>query len=241
MALAIVGAVLLETLPSGAALPPTLTVSSLKSLHSGQMVSISVGANSFFSPHAHVNVLECADPGGSAAHLPTSISTCDGNTIQGNTVLIAADGSFSEPDYTVYALPNSSLGEQANVQPTCNQTDPCVLYVGQNQNDFTAPKVFSAPFTITAATGAAGPTTPSTTGTVGATPPSTTRTVGATPPATTAAAAAALTPAPTTTAATTAALPNTGLPRGTLWLGGLGSAFVLGGSLGRRAMARVRR
>ena len=48
------------------------------------------------------------------------------------------------------------MGEQANFKPICNQTNYCVLYVGQNQNDFTAPKVFSAPFLI--APGAGGAT-----------------------------------------------------------------------------------
>ena len=71
---------------------------------------------------------------------------CDGNTIQGISILVANDGSFSESTYQVYALPSPVLGEQPNAQPICNQTNYCVLYVGQNQNDFTAPKVFSAPF-----------------------------------------------------------------------------------------------
>ena len=38
-------------------------------------------------------------------------------------------------------------------KPICNQTNSCVLYVGQNQNDFTAPKVFSAPFLICSSSG----------------------------------------------------------------------------------------
>jgi hypothetical protein len=237
-ALAIAGAVVLHIVPSGAALPPSLTVSSLKDLHSGQTVSVSVGATSFFTPNAHVNILECADPGGTAAHLPTSISTCDGNTVQGNTVLIAANGSFSEADYTVYALPNSALGEQANVQPACNQTDPCVLYVGQNQNDFTAPKVFSPPFTIGPASGVPARTTPTTATTEPTATTATTEPVGNVPP-TTVPAAVSLTTSATSSATT--ALPNTGLPAGSLLLGGIGSTLVLGGSLGRRAILRVRR
>ena len=36
---------------------------------------------------------------------------CDGNTIQGNTILPAADGSFTYNNYTVYALPDSSTSE----------------------------------------------------------------------------------------------------------------------------------
>jgi hypothetical protein len=108
-----------------------------------------VGPNHYFTPYAHVNILECADPGGKKKNLPTSAFTCDGNTIQGDTVLIAKNGSFSEHGYEIYALPNTAaLGESPNGQPVCNTKKPCVLYVGQNQEKFSAPKEFSRPFTI---------------------------------------------------------------------------------------------
>src|SRR3984957_17822112 len=154
---------------------PTVTMSPSTDLHDGESVSVSIGPNTVFTPNAGVNILECADPGGTLANLPKSDSTCDGNTIQGNTILVAANGSASEAKYTLYLLPSPALGEQANNQPVCNQTDPCVLYVGQNQNDFTAPKVFSTPFTIAPATGAStSSTTPIATATTptATTPPS---------------------------------------------------------------------
>ncbi len=125
----------------------------------GETVTVSVGSNSVFTPNAKVNILECADPGGSAANLPTDDSTCDGNTIQGNTVLVHGDGSLSAPNYTIYRLPSTTLGEQPNVQPVCNESNPCVLYVGQDENDFTQPKMFSAPFTVSAVAGGSSPTT----------------------------------------------------------------------------------
>ena len=128
--------------------PPAVSLSPSGNFSNGQTISVTAGANGYFTPHAGVNILECADPGGSPANLPTDISACDGNTIQGTTVLVANDGSFSEISYQVYSLPNSVLGEQTNDKPICNQTNYCVLYVGQNQNDFTAPKTFSAPFLI---------------------------------------------------------------------------------------------
>ena len=139
---------------------PSLVLSPATGFHDGQSISVSVGANGYFTPNSHVNILECADPGGSVANLPKDISTCDGNTIQGNTILIAANGSFSEAHYTLYVLPSSTLGEQSNDQPVCNQSNPCVLYVGQNQNDFTAPKVFSAPFSIQSSSGSSTTTSP---------------------------------------------------------------------------------
>src|SRR5580700_9709363 len=155
------------------AAPPALSVTPHGNLSNGQTVAVAVGPNAYFTPHAGVNILECADPGGSVADLPKDITACDGNTIQGSTILVAADGSFSVPTYPVYALPSSALGEQSNYKPLCNQTNSCVLYVGQNQNDFTAPKVFSAPFTIAAGSGTAtsttatSPTAPATTNSTG--------------------------------------------------------------------------
>jgi hypothetical protein len=113
-----------------------------------QSVNLSVAANTTFTPGATINVLECADPGGSTANLPTDSSTCDGNTIQGPTVIVGSDGSFSLTGYTIYALPSSSLGESSSGQPKCNATNACVLFVGQDQNDFTQPKTFSAPFFV---------------------------------------------------------------------------------------------
>lgn len=135
-------------LPVAAATPPALQVSA-GPFHDGQLISISVGPNHFFTPYSRVNVLECADPGGKKANLPTSVSTCDGNTIQGNTILVKKDGSFSEHGFQLFALPNvPTLGELPNGQPVCNQKKSCVLYVGQDQIHFTAPKEFSPPFTI---------------------------------------------------------------------------------------------
>jgi hypothetical protein len=115
-------------------------------------VTVSVGANTLFTPNHAINVLECADPGGTTAGLPIDDSTCDGTTIQPQTVAVAHDGSFTVTNYTLYELPNSILGEPSNAQPVCDLADPCVLYVGQDQNDFTQPKLFSAPFVIGAPT-----------------------------------------------------------------------------------------
>ena len=137
---------------AGASAPPPLTVSPHGNLTDGQTVSVSVAPNDYFAPHAAVHILECADPEGSVANLPKDDTTCDGNTIQGGTLLVGADGSFSDPSYPVYLLPSQQLGEQTNDQPICNQSHYCVLYVGLDQNDFTQPKVFSAPFLIAPST-----------------------------------------------------------------------------------------
>ncbi len=118
------------------------------SFDDGQTVTVSMGANSKFTPNLRINIIMCSDPGGSTANLPTTYIDCDGNTIQGNTVLVNRDGSFSESGYTIYRLPSRALGETRTGVPVCNQHNPCVLMASQNQTDLNKPKVFSAPFTV---------------------------------------------------------------------------------------------
>jgi hypothetical protein len=250
---------LVGSAPAGAS-APTLTVSPSTNLHDGESVSVSIGPNSVFTPNSRVNILECADPGGSVANLPKSDSTCDGNTIQGNTILVAANGSASDSDYTIYLLPSPALGEQSNDQPVCNQTNPCVLYVGQNQNDFTAPKVFSTAFSIAPAAGGSTTTAVTASTTTTTTIASKTSSTAAgdpasgnlsnttPPPSATAASTTSSTAAPGVTLAATAAaaaggtaLADTGVPAGLEWVVGLGIVLLLGGSLGRRLIGYARR
>jgi len=247
-------ALLSASAPADAA-ASALTVSPSTDLHDGESVSVSIGPNSVFRPSSRVNILECADPDGSVANLPKSDSTCDGNTIQGNTILVAANGSASDQDYTIYLLPSPALGEQSNNQPICNQTNPCVLYVGQNQNDFTAPKVFSTPFTIapaagdstttTAATATASTTTASTATT--ADPASGNGSTTTPPPSaagTATSASSSVDPGVTlasTASANGTALASTGAPADLEWVVGLGIVLFLSGALGRRLIRDARR
>ncbi len=120
------------------------------SYHNGQTISLSVGPNKYFTKYLRVVIIECADPGGQTGSLPTSNATCDGNTVQSGSVLVNQDGSFSEPAYTLYSVPNTVLGEPYDSTPVCNQTHTCVLYVGLEDTNFSQPKIFSAPFTIVA-------------------------------------------------------------------------------------------
>ena len=82
-----------------------------------------------------------------ATHLPKSVANCDGNTIQGGTVLINKDGSFSASGYQCSHCPTRAW-RRSEWQPVCDLSHTCVLYMGENQEDFTWPKVFSAPFTV---------------------------------------------------------------------------------------------
>ncbi len=136
------------SLPAGAVSPPRLIITS-GTFHNYELISIAVGPNHFFKPYSRVNILECADPGGKKQNLPTNANTCDGNTIQGNTILVNKNGSFSEHGYELYALPNKpQLGELPGNQPVCNQKKSCVLYIGENQENFNSAKMFSPPFLI---------------------------------------------------------------------------------------------
>ncbi len=202
-----------------AAATPTVTISpgpTSGSFTTGESVTVSVGPNSLFAPHTRVNMIECADPGGSQANLPTSLSTCDANTVEADTVLVQPDGSFVEHGYTLYALPNEVLGEQSNWQPVCNRTNQCVLYVGEDQDDFTQPKIFSAPFAFT---------TSATAIVVGGAAAATATTT------TTPAVSTGVSLAPST-------LAFTGTSSAALWLAASGLCLVVGGVLGRRILRR---
>jgi hypothetical protein len=114
----------------------------------GQAIKLSVGPNHYFTPFSRVVILQCADRKGRAENLPKDDSTCDGNTVQGDSVLVNKDGSFREAAYQLFALPDPVLSERPTARPVCDRSHYCVLYVGQNQNNFKAPKLFSAAFTI---------------------------------------------------------------------------------------------
>jgi len=144
----LLGTILAATAGTAGADVPALSITQ-GPYHEGQLINVSVGPDSFFTPYSRIIIIECADPGGKTKNLPTSALKCDGNTVQGNTVLVQRDGSFSERGYEVFSLPNASqLGETPDTEPVCNRTHTCVLYIGQNQEKFTAPKMWSRPFTV---------------------------------------------------------------------------------------------
>lgn len=141
------GVVLVAASPAAGSAGPAAVVTPPLAGHvtNGETISISVGPNTVFTPEARIEVLECAAPRGA---LPTSDASCDGNTAQYGSVIVAADGSFTVPAYTLVALPNAAFDESPHGSPVCNLTATCVLYIGQNQNDFSAPKIFSVRYTI---------------------------------------------------------------------------------------------
>jgi len=143
-----------SALGSGSTVPTAIqtvgTVTTGTPYSSGQNVDIVIPANTVLTPTAlDVNIVECEAPGGV---VPTDPSSCDGETIQGASIHPRSDGSIdlqaqTKSLYTLYDLPDLlKLGETSG--PVCNLTNECVLYIGQNQNDFTQPHFWSSPFYI---------------------------------------------------------------------------------------------
>ena len=113
---------------------------------SGQLINIVIPANSIFVSTSAVHVVECAAPNGV---IPTQTSACDGNTVA--TAFPEPDGSInyladgvSGTGYPVYNLPDTRLGDSAT-GPKCGNTvaTECILYIGDNQLDFTQPHYWS--------------------------------------------------------------------------------------------------
>jgi Bacterial Ig-like domain (group 1) len=120
---------------------------------SGQGIDVVVPANAIFSPTANILIVECSAPNGVPPILP---SACNGDTVNGNSVEPNADGSIdyqaeTTSPYQVFATPDSAIGDQSS-SPACGETatTECILFIGNNQNDFTQPHVWSQPFFITA-------------------------------------------------------------------------------------------
>lgn len=115
----------------------------------GQTIEVTVPANTVLSTTGAVKIIECSDPGGGTAGLPTSVADCDpAETIQGGAITPAADGSFTFKNYQVTNLPDSNLAPTSPI--TCGTSiDPCVLYIGDNYNNFSGAGYFlSQPFQV---------------------------------------------------------------------------------------------
>jgi Bacterial Ig-like domain (group 1) len=134
---------------------PTGTFTKGTPFSSGQNIDVVVPANSVFTnPNQNVNILECSAPNGVP---PISSASCDGNTINGNTMTPNVDGSLdylasTGLPFTIYALPDKkNLGEGTG-GTACGNTPAteCILYIGVDQLDFTQPHVWSQPFGIVA-------------------------------------------------------------------------------------------
>ena len=94
-----------------------------------------------------LEIIECSDPGGLIANLPSDASTgCDGTTVNGSQINTDASGAFSAS----YGI--SALSATGNSNINCDATDFCVLWVGQDFNGafLSGPHAFSSAFEVQA-------------------------------------------------------------------------------------------
>ena len=177
LALALIGAVFsiatitgseASTLTSGdgfTSLSTQGTVAANTPYTSGQVINIDIAANSTMSTAnliannggltGPIKFLECADPGGLPANLPTKSTECEPGTVQPIAGL-SSDGSGhldGSGGYTVYALPDVATLGPSNGTICDAGLNPCVIGIFANQNDFTKPHLFSAPFYVSVGDG----------------------------------------------------------------------------------------
>jgi len=121
-----------STTPAGLATPGTTTTIPYPS-GSGTAVTLKVQGFPATDP---LEVLECSDPGGTSGGLPTSSSTCE-NLAQPATT----DGTGAATlHYSVVVDSTGSGGA------TCDTSDYCVLWVGDDTSNLSGSGIFSAAF-----------------------------------------------------------------------------------------------
>ena len=120
----------------------------------GQIIQVT---GSGFDPGRTIQVMECS---GTLTAPPKDIKVCQGLTLdtssytdlQGGFIDGASDPSGLTQGFKVYMLPGPSLP----AGPTkCDPADPCLLFVGEDHNDFSKPHVF-VPISFAAAASRAG-------------------------------------------------------------------------------------
>ncbi len=123
-----------------------------------QVVDLSVAANStlsrsslegagFPSGAVPIKVLECSDVGGLVSSLPKKPADCEPETID-SVAGAQPDGSLFLKGFTIYALPDPVDLGVSNGTVCDDASHQCVLGFFSNQNDFSKPHLFSAPFQV---------------------------------------------------------------------------------------------
>jgi uncharacterized membrane protein YgcG len=149
------GTVAIEIAGSGAATGPVATsplvhlkVYDVVVAPNSTLDRSSLEAAGFPSGAAQIKVLECADLNGQAANLPIKPTQCDPTTVQ-VVSYVAPNGQVFVKHYTIYALPDVQDLGPSNGTVCDDAANQCVLGIFTNQNDFTKPHLFSAPFQVT--------------------------------------------------------------------------------------------
>jgi hypothetical protein len=137
----------------------TVTVTANSTTDNANYVANQVPGQTAGLPTGDYYLEECIDPGGTTANLPTTASECEGAT-DDFTQPKTNDGSFTDPSFTVYDLPDPNIGSGATM-PASNKCDVapnyCVIGIfaenPQAEHGFNYPVLFSAPFQITVGDG----------------------------------------------------------------------------------------
>jgi hypothetical protein len=114
---------------------------------SGQTITVSLPPETILPHGQNLHIVECqAGPGGT---VPTGTFVCDqGSQYAGNAV-VAADGSLSVTDFSVFAIPSPALGENASNPTQCGTAaNECILYIGADQTQPSLPHVWSQGFQV---------------------------------------------------------------------------------------------
>jgi hypothetical protein len=216
----------------------------------GQTISLS---GSGFPTHGQdptgLQVIECSDPQGAPANLPTDATSCDGVTVNPAQINTDASGRFTA-QYQLSVLSSRGSGTSSNID--CDGTHQCVLWVGVDYNNafISGPHAFSGSFVVNGTAGQApsAPTTPSPGIGNTASPPGSVSATGSPGSAVggvgngasngSSAGGSAGSPSggngPGVPSMASGTLAYTGVPGALLWILGFGVLMVLSGAVGRR-------
>jgi Invasin, domain 3/Bacterial Ig-like domain (group 1) len=135
---------------SGQAIAITGTANS--TLSNANLVANAVPGQTTGDPTGSFFFEECTDVGGTTAGLPTTSSGCEAATDDFTSVQKSSDGSFDDPSYPVYDLPDlGTLGNATMVGKCDVAPNTCVIGIfaeNPGTTGFTYPHLFSAPFNI---------------------------------------------------------------------------------------------
>jgi hypothetical protein len=131
----------------------TVSGSANSTLNAANLSANDIGAGNYY-------IIECADPGGTTANLPTQTNQCEGGTEDGLSSPHSSDGSFSDSGYQVYVLPDSLFSPTTftgTVGVAPNYGVIGIFAADPFTSGFTSanPHLWSAPFQVQPSTGVA--------------------------------------------------------------------------------------
>ncbi len=130
---------------SASAAPAVVLTPSTGPYTNGQTITINgTGFPSNTADPSGLTIIQCSDPNGTTANLPTDNTTCDGTTANALPVNTNSSGSFSAT-YSIASL--TTTGGASNIN--CDATHYCVLWIGVDfNNSFNGTHAFSNSFLV---------------------------------------------------------------------------------------------